>query len=103
MIIDWNTIGPTAADWAEVSVDAEEPASPLQRFLAEAALLSSHDTSTGDEAGGHDATLGGLLDRQADAATLQVEVAEPVTRGAATVAVRQRADAVLRTPLAAAA
>jgi DNA helicase-2/ATP-dependent DNA helicase PcrA len=40
-----------AAGWAEVVSDEEEPASPLQRFLAEAALLSSHDSSEGDEGG----------------------------------------------------
>ncbi len=40
-----------AAGWSEVVTDEEEPATPLQRFLAEAALLSNHDTQEGDEAG----------------------------------------------------
>ncbi|MCC7131294.1 MAG: UvrD-helicase domain-containing protein, partial [Gemmatimonadales bacterium] len=40
-----------AAGWSEVVTDDEEPATPLQRFLAEAALLSNHDTQEGDEAG----------------------------------------------------
>ncbi len=38
-----------AAGWSEVVTDEE--GTPLERFLAEAALLSSHDTQEGDEAG----------------------------------------------------
>jgi len=42
----------SAANWSEVVVeDAEEPGSPLERFLAEAALLSSHDAIEGSEDG----------------------------------------------------
>jgi DNA helicase-2/ATP-dependent DNA helicase PcrA len=40
-----------AAGWSEIVADDEEAATPLQRFLADAALLTSHDTSEGDEAG----------------------------------------------------
>ncbi|MGE0439905.1 MAG: ATP-dependent helicase [Gemmatimonadales bacterium] len=43
-----------AASWSEIVVEDEpdaEPIPPLQRFLADAALLSSHDTQEGDEAG----------------------------------------------------
>jgi len=40
-----------AASFAEVVTEEGEETTPLQRFLAEAALLSSHDTSEGDEAG----------------------------------------------------
>ncbi|MGE0553479.1 MAG: ATP-dependent helicase [Gemmatimonadales bacterium] len=40
-----------AASWSEVVTEDAEEATPLQRFLAEAALLSSHDSSAGDEAG----------------------------------------------------
>jgi DNA helicase-2/ATP-dependent DNA helicase PcrA len=42
----------SAAEWSEVvTPDAEEPGTPLQRFLAEAALLSAVDTSSGSEQG----------------------------------------------------
>ncbi len=42
----------SAAEWSEVvTPDAEEPGTPLQRFLAEAALLSAVDTSAGSEDG----------------------------------------------------
>jgi len=42
----------SAADWSEVVVaDDEEPSTPLERFLAEAALLSGHDKTAGAEAG----------------------------------------------------
>lgn len=41
-----------AADWSEVvSPDAADEGTPLERFLAEAALLSSHDSITGEEQG----------------------------------------------------
>ncbi len=40
-----------AAGWSEVVVEEADDTTPLQRFLAEAALLSSHDTQDGDEAG----------------------------------------------------
>ena len=40
-----------AASWSEVVVEEADDTTPLQRFLAEAALLSSHDTQDGDEAG----------------------------------------------------
>ena len=33
-----------AAEWSEVIVDEDDPGTPLQRFLAEAALLSAVDT-----------------------------------------------------------
>ena len=36
-----------AAEWSEIVVDEEDPGTPLQRFLAEAALLSAVDTSSG--------------------------------------------------------
>jgi len=39
-----------AASWSEVVDDSAE-GTPLQRFLSEAALLSAHDTSEGNEAG----------------------------------------------------
>ncbi|MFN8651033.1 MAG: UvrD-helicase domain-containing protein [Gemmatimonadales bacterium] len=42
----------SAADWSEVVVqDEEDPATPLERFLAEAALLSANDKLQGTEAG----------------------------------------------------
>ncbi len=42
----------SAANWSEIVVeDPEEPGSPLERFLADAALLSSHDTIEGAEEG----------------------------------------------------
>ncbi|MGH7629178.1 MAG: ATP-dependent helicase [Gemmatimonadales bacterium] len=42
----------SAAEWSEVVVpDAEDPGSPLERFLAEAALLSAQDNVTGGDAG----------------------------------------------------
>jgi DNA helicase-2/ATP-dependent DNA helicase PcrA len=42
----------SAAEWSEVvSEDDDEPATPLQRFLAEAALLSAVDSSKGSEDG----------------------------------------------------
>ncbi|MGH7517246.1 MAG: ATP-dependent helicase [Gemmatimonadales bacterium] len=42
----------SAAEWSEVVVpDAEDPGTPLERFLAEAALLSAHDNVTGGDAG----------------------------------------------------
>jgi DNA helicase-2/ATP-dependent DNA helicase PcrA len=42
----------SAANWSEVVVeDPEEPGSPLERFLADAALLSSHDSIEGSEEG----------------------------------------------------
>ncbi|MEO5800351.1 MAG: UvrD-helicase domain-containing protein [Gemmatimonadales bacterium] len=40
-----------AAEWSEVILDIEEPGTPLQRFLAEATLLSAVDTSAGREDG----------------------------------------------------
>lgn len=40
-----------AAEWSEVILEADEPGTPLQRFLAEATLLSAVDTSAGSEAG----------------------------------------------------
>ncbi len=40
-----------AAEWSEVISEDEEPGTPLQRFLAEAALLSAIDTSAGHEDG----------------------------------------------------
>ncbi|MCU0619903.1 MAG: UvrD-helicase domain-containing protein [Gemmatimonadales bacterium] len=39
-----------AAEWSEVAAPEEE-STPLERFLAEAALLSSHDAIAGDEQG----------------------------------------------------
>jgi DNA helicase-2/ATP-dependent DNA helicase PcrA len=36
-----------AAEWSEVIAEDDEPSTPLQRFLAEAALLSAVDTSAG--------------------------------------------------------
>ncbi len=39
-----------AAGWSEV-VDEETASTPLERFLVEAALLSNHDTSEGDDGG----------------------------------------------------
>ena len=36
-----------AAEWSEIVIDDEDPGTPLQRFLAEAALLSAVDTSSG--------------------------------------------------------
>lgn len=43
----------SAADWSEVATDDEEelPGTPLERFLAEAALLTSTDNVTGDQEG----------------------------------------------------
>ena len=42
----------SAANWSEVvSAGAEEEGNPLERFLADAALLSSHDTVEGSEDG----------------------------------------------------
>ncbi len=42
----------SAAEWSEVvTADEEEPGTPLQRFLAEAALLSAVDQGTGPEEG----------------------------------------------------
>ncbi len=42
----------TAAEWSEVVVpDAEDPGTPLERFLAQAALLSSRDEVTGEDGG----------------------------------------------------
>ncbi|HEX5004799.1 MAG TPA: UvrD-helicase domain-containing protein [Gemmatimonadales bacterium] len=42
----------SAANWSEVvTPDADEPGTPLERFLAEAALLSSHDAVEGSEDG----------------------------------------------------
>ena len=42
----------SAANWSEVvSADPEEEGSPLERFLADAALLSSHDAIEGSEEG----------------------------------------------------
>ncbi|MES2123780.1 MAG: UvrD-helicase domain-containing protein [Gemmatimonadota bacterium] len=40
-----------AAEWSEVVNEADEPGTPLQRFLAEATLLSAVDTSSGREDG----------------------------------------------------
>ena len=40
-----------AAEWSEVVVEVDEPGTPLQRFLAEATLLSAVDTSAGREDG----------------------------------------------------
>ena len=40
-----------AASWSEVVVEVEDDTTPLQRFLAEAALLGGADTQAGDEAG----------------------------------------------------
>ncbi|HEY3934634.1 MAG TPA: UvrD-helicase domain-containing protein [Gemmatimonadales bacterium] len=40
-----------AAEWSEVITDDEEPSTPLQRFLSEAALLSAVDTSAGKPEG----------------------------------------------------
>ncbi|MEP6591034.1 MAG: UvrD-helicase domain-containing protein [Gemmatimonadota bacterium] len=40
-----------AAEWSEVVIEADEPGTPLQRFLAEATLLSAVDTSAGREDG----------------------------------------------------
>jgi DNA helicase-2/ATP-dependent DNA helicase PcrA len=42
----------SAAEWSEVVVpDADDPGTPLERFLAEAALLSSGDTVIGGDTG----------------------------------------------------
>ena len=42
----------SAAEWSEVVVpDAEDPGTPLERFLAEAALLSARDSVIGGDAG----------------------------------------------------
>jgi DNA helicase-2/ATP-dependent DNA helicase PcrA len=42
----------SAAEWSEVVVpDAEDPSTPLERFLAEAALLTANDTVVGAEQG----------------------------------------------------
>ncbi len=41
----------SAAEWSEVVSDDPEPGTPLQRFLAEATLLSAVDTSEGQEDG----------------------------------------------------
>jgi DNA helicase-2/ATP-dependent DNA helicase PcrA len=42
----------SAAEWSEVVVpDADDPGTPLERFLAEAALLSSGDTVIGGDVG----------------------------------------------------
>ena len=42
----------SAAEWSEVvAADADDPGTPLERFLAEAALLSSGDTVIGGETG----------------------------------------------------
>jgi DNA helicase-2/ATP-dependent DNA helicase PcrA len=42
----------SAAEWSEVVVpDAEDPGTPLERFLAEAALLSARDNVIGGDAG----------------------------------------------------
>jgi DNA helicase-2/ATP-dependent DNA helicase PcrA len=41
----------SAAEWSEEVSDDAESGTPLERFLAEAALLSSADTVVGDEAG----------------------------------------------------
>jgi DNA helicase-2/ATP-dependent DNA helicase PcrA len=42
----------SAADWSEVAVaEEEQEGTPLERFLAEAALLSSHDSVAGDTEG----------------------------------------------------
>jgi DNA helicase-2/ATP-dependent DNA helicase PcrA len=42
----------SAAEWSEVVVpDADDPGTPLERFLAEAALLGSGDTEIGGETG----------------------------------------------------
>ncbi|HEU5171028.1 MAG TPA: UvrD-helicase domain-containing protein [Gemmatimonadales bacterium] len=42
----------SAAEWSEVvTPDAEDPSTPLERFLAEAALLSAQDSVTGGETG----------------------------------------------------
>ncbi len=40
-----------AAEWSEVISEGDEPGTPLQRFLAEAALLSAVDTTAGREDG----------------------------------------------------
>ena len=40
-----------AAEWSEVILEVDEPGTPLQRFLAEATLLSAVDTSAGREDG----------------------------------------------------
>ncbi len=40
-----------AAEWSEVVSEDEEPGTPLQRFLSEAALLSAVDTTAGSEDG----------------------------------------------------
>ena len=40
-----------AAEWSEVVSDDPEPGTPLQRFLAEAALVAAVDTSEGSEDG----------------------------------------------------
>jgi DNA helicase-2/ATP-dependent DNA helicase PcrA len=36
-----------AAEWSEIVIDEDDPGTPLQRFLTEAALMSAVDTSTG--------------------------------------------------------
>ncbi len=42
----------SAANWSEVvPADDDEPGTPLERFLAEAALVTSHDSITGAEEG----------------------------------------------------
>ncbi|HEU4697954.1 MAG TPA: UvrD-helicase domain-containing protein [Gemmatimonadales bacterium] len=41
----------SAANWSEVVAEAEDEATPLERFLAEAALLSGHDNIVGNEEG----------------------------------------------------
>ena len=40
-----------AAEWSEVILEVDEPGTPLQRFLAEATLLSAVDSSAGREDG----------------------------------------------------
>jgi DNA helicase-2/ATP-dependent DNA helicase PcrA len=40
-----------AAGWSEIVVDDADSTTPLHRFLSEAALLSSHETTSGDETG----------------------------------------------------
>jgi DNA helicase-2/ATP-dependent DNA helicase PcrA len=40
-----------AASWSEVVTEDDGGTTPLQRFLAEAALLSNHDTEAGDDGG----------------------------------------------------
>ncbi len=41
----------SAADWSEIAVDEDVPGTPLERFLSEAALITSNDKIVGEEGG----------------------------------------------------